>query len=95
MAQVSYESDGMVDKNKDTLYKDLLETVKLAGNKFLSETLFPETINKDDKKMPTTASFKIKVLINFVPSTILMKIEPSKCVSIHFDEEHTALHQMH
>jgi len=57
---VTYESNGMVEKNKDTLFKDLLETIKISDNRFLNSILYPEEVDRDDKKMPTTASFKIK-----------------------------------
>jgi myosin-1 len=61
LSQVTYEVGGMPEKNKDTLFKDLLETIKLAENTFLSQTLFPEEVDRDSKKAPTTFGYKIKV----------------------------------
>lgn len=38
--QVTYESAGMIEKNKDTLFKDLLETIKLSDFAYVSFNLF-------------------------------------------------------
>jgi myosin-1 len=51
----------MTDKNKDQMLKDLLVLVKGSKNQFLN-ALFPEPIDIDSKKRPTTASDKIKVI---------------------------------
>jgi len=57
---VTYEVEGFSDKNKDTLFSDLIETVQCSGNPFLV-SLFPENIAASaQKKRPTTAGFKIK-----------------------------------
>jgi len=56
---VTYEVDGFSDKNKDTLFSDLVETVQCSGNPFLV-ALFPENVKTPQKKRPTTAGFKIK-----------------------------------
>ncbi|KAK9451618.1 P-loop containing nucleoside triphosphate hydrolase protein [Limtongia smithiae] len=72
---VSYTIDGMTDKNKDQMLKDLLELVSKSGNKFLT-TLFPEHIDKDSKKRPPTASDKIKQSANDLVKT-LMECQPS------------------
>ncbi len=50
----------MVEKNKDNLGTDLVEVMQLSKNPFLV-ALFPED-TADDKKAPTTAGFKIKVI---------------------------------
>lgn len=58
---VTYEVEGFSDKNKDTLFNDLIETIQTSSNQFLV-SLFPEnTQDKANKKRPTTAGFKIKV----------------------------------
>jgi len=57
---VTYEVEGFSDKNKDTLFSDLIETVQCSGNQFLV-SLFPENVTASaQKKRPTTAGFKIK-----------------------------------
>jgi myosin-1 len=57
---VTYNVDGMSDKNKDTLFSDLIETMQTSANPFLV-SLFPEDVKTPQKKRPTTAGFKIKV----------------------------------
>jgi myosin-1 len=60
---VTYEVEGFSDKNKDTLFSDLVETVQCSSNQFLVN-LFPENVSASaQKKRPTTAGFKIKVCI--------------------------------
>ncbi|KAJ6172513.1 Myosin-1 [Penicillium chermesinum] len=60
---VSYAVEGMTDKNKDQLLKDLLN-------------LASSSINQDDKRRPPTASDKIKASANDLVAT-LMKAQPS------------------
>lgn len=50
----------MSDKNKDTLFSDLVEALQCSSNQFLV-ALFPEDVSAAQKKRPTTAGFKIKV----------------------------------
>jgi len=49
----------MCDKNKDTLYNDLINLGQVT-NSFIIPILFPEAKTADDKRKPTTAGFKIK-----------------------------------
>ncbi|GMG49460.1 unnamed protein product [Aspergillus oryzae var. brunneus] len=72
---VSYSVEGMTDKNKDQLLKDLLNLVGSSGNQFV-HTLFPNQVNQDDKRRPPTASDKIKASANDLVAT-LMKAQPS------------------
>ncbi|KAL4925513.1 class I myosin myoA [Aspergillus undulatus] len=72
---VSYAVQGMTDKNKDQLLKDLLNLVQSSGNQFV-HSLFPEQVNQDDKRRPPTASDKIKASANDLVAT-LMKAQPS------------------
>ncbi|KAL3449058.1 P-loop containing nucleoside triphosphate hydrolase protein [Aspergillus insuetus] len=72
---VSYAVQGMTDKNKDQLLKDLLNLVQSSGNHFV-HTIFPEQVNQDDKRRPPTASDKIKASANDLVAT-LMKAQPS------------------
>ncbi|EFA78349.1 myosin IC [Heterostelium album PN500] len=71
---VIYEGAGMIEKNKDTLLKDHLELLQISTNQFLVG-LFPDVIDQDSKKLPTTAGFKIKSQANDLVST-LMKSTP-------------------
>jgi len=72
---VSYAVDGMTDKNKDQLLKDILNLMGQSKNKFV-HTLFPHQVNQDDKRRPPTAGDKIKASANDLVST-LIKASPS------------------
>ena len=72
---VSYKVQGMTDKNKDQLQKDLLNLIDESSNTFVHE-LFPEGVNQDDKRRPPTAGDKIKLSANELVET-LMKAQPS------------------
>ncbi|KAF2675074.1 myosin IC heavy chain [Microthyrium microscopicum] len=72
---VAYAVEGMTDKNKDQLLKDLLNLIGQSSNKFL-HTLFPAPVDQDNKRRPPTAGDKIKASANDLVST-LMKASPS------------------
>ncbi|KAK9468875.1 P-loop containing nucleoside triphosphate hydrolase protein [Lipomyces arxii] len=72
---VMYRIDGMTDKNKDQMLKDLLDLIASSGNKFLT-SLFPDKIDHDSKRRPPTASDKIKQSANDLVKT-LMSCQPS------------------
>lgn len=72
---VSYAVEGMTDKNKDQLLKDILNLVGESANTFV-HALFPHQVNQDDKRRPPTAGDKIKASANDLVST-LMKASPS------------------
>lgn len=71
---VTYDCNGFCDANRDTLYKDLIQLMQSTSNSFI-RNLFPEDTTKDDRKRPTTASFKIKDQANLLVDT-LMKCTP-------------------
>ncbi|EIE91065.1 hypothetical protein G6F46_008504 [Rhizopus delemar] len=73
---VLYNIEGMTDKNKDSLLKDLLNLATGSSNQFISNTLFPERIDPNSKKRPPTAGDKIKVSCNTLV-TKLMQCHPS------------------
>lgn len=72
---VHYAIEGMTDKNKDQLLKDLLNLVGESSNQFL-RSLFPQQVDQDNKRRPPTAGDKIKASANDLVST-LMKASPS------------------
>ncbi|KAL7273155.1 class II myosin [Rhizina undulata] len=72
---VMYTVEGMTDKNKDQLLKDLLDLVGSSTNEFI-HTLFPNQVDRDSKRRPPTASDKIKASANDLVTT-LMKAQPS------------------
>lgn len=73
---VLYNVEGMTDKNKDSLLKDLLNLATGSTNHFISNTLFPERIDPNSKKRPPTAGDKIKLSCNTLV-TKLMQCHPS------------------
>ncbi|KXL46060.1 hypothetical protein M433DRAFT_66144 [Acidomyces richmondensis BFW] len=72
---VSYAVEGMTDKNKDQLLKDILNLVAQSSNQFV-HTLFPHEVDQDNKRRPPTAGDKIKASANDLVAT-LMKCSPS------------------
>ena len=72
---VSYAIDGMTDKNKDQLLKDLLNLLGQSSNTFV-HTLFPNQVDQDNRRRPPTAGDKIKASANDLVAT-LMKAQPS------------------
>jgi len=66
---VTYDVEGFSDKNKDTLFSDLIEMVQCSSNPFLV-SLFPEDTSASQKKRPTTAGFKIKTSANALMQTL-------------------------
>ena len=77
---VEYDSDGFCEANKDTLFRDLILLAQTTTIPFI-RNLFPEDVDMDDKKRPTTAGFKIRNQSNQLVTT-LMKCVPSyvRCI---------------
>ncbi|ORX61173.1 hypothetical protein BCR36DRAFT_439738 [Piromyces finnis] len=77
---VTYDCEGFCEANKDTLFKDLIILMQTTTKPFI-RNLFPENIDADDKKRPTTFSFKIKSQCHELVDT-LMKCTPSyvRCI---------------
>ncbi|KAJ4336454.1 class II myosin, partial [Ascochyta clinopodiicola] len=73
--EVSYAVEGMTDKNKDQLLKDLLNLLGQSSNTFV-HTLFPNQVDQDNRRRPPTAGDKIKVSANDLVTT-LMQARPS------------------
>ncbi|OUM68513.1 hypothetical protein PIROE2DRAFT_65913 [Piromyces sp. E2] len=77
---VTYDCEGFCEANKDTLFKDLIILMQTTTKPFI-RNLFPENVDTDDKKRPTTFSFKIKTQCHELVDT-LMKCTPSyvRCI---------------
>lgn len=75
---VTYDINGMTDKNKDSMLKDLLELLSTSSNPFMEVLFPPELLNvlSDSRKSPPTASDKIKKSANLLVETLL-KCQPS------------------
>ena len=85
---VSYAIEGMTDKNKDQLLKDILNLAGASTNKFV-HVLFPHEVNQDDKRRPPTAGDKIKASANELVAT-LTKASPSYIRTIKPNENKSA-----
>ena len=82
---VNYTIDGMTDKNKDQLHKDVLKVISETGQQFLKD-LFPQQVNQDDRRRPRTAGDNIKISANDLVTT-LMKSTPSYIRTIKPNED--------
>lgn len=84
---VTYECEGMPEKNKDTMAMDLFNCIEISTNKYL-QTLFPvsERPQKGSKKAPTTSGFKIRTAANELVAT-LSKATPHYCRCIKPNDE--------
>eukprot|EP00002_Diphylleia_rotans_P012413 TRINITY_DN2428_c0_g1_i1.p1 TRINITY_DN2428_c0_g1~~TRINITY_DN2428_c0_g1_i1.p1 ORF type:complete len:1093 (+),score=254.33 TRINITY_DN2428_c0_g1_i1:94-3372(+) len=71
---VVYDIEGMTGKNKDTLFNDLLEVTQMSNIPFLV-ALFPDKIDPDSRKKPTTAGHKIRESAQALFDT-LIKCQP-------------------
>ncbi|GME80868.1 unnamed protein product [Ambrosiozyma monospora] len=65
---VTYEVNGMTDKNKDQMLKDLLEMIGTTENQFL-HTIFPQNVDTNSKRRPPTAGDRIKTSANLLVET--------------------------
>ncbi|XP_066913408.1 unconventional myosin-Ie-like [Clytia hemisphaerica] len=72
--KVTYDADGFCERNRDVLYKDLIELMKSSENQFIVG-LFPDDTSDTKRGKPTTASVKIKKQANELVNK-LMKCTP-------------------
>ncbi|GBG24292.1 Myosin-IB [Hondaea fermentalgiana] len=66
---VKYTATGFLDKNRDTLWRDLVETVASSSLTFVQE-LFPEAKQKRDQKKPPTAGGKFRTQMHELIGTL-------------------------
>ncbi|ANB14006.1 myosin 5 [Sugiyamaella lignohabitans] len=97
---VMYDINGMTDKNKDQLLKDLLVLIDGSSNQFLKQ-LFPDQVDTDSRKRPPTASDKIKKSANALMDTLaqaqpsyIRTIKPNQHRSPSEYDEKAVLHQV-
>lgn len=72
--KVTYDVNGFCERNRDVLFKDLIELMQTSENPFM-RSLFPEDVSTDKRGRPTTASNKIKTQANLLVDK-LMKCTP-------------------
>jgi myosin-1 len=80
---VTYNSDGFTDKNRDLLYNDLIDLAHCTSSTLI-QTLFPEAKTAADKRRPTSAGFKLKESCNALVDA-LTRCKPS-CI---FHDQHS------
>ncbi|KAL9655961.1 hypothetical protein ABK040_007582 [Willaertia magna] len=66
---VDYNIDGFTEKNKDQLYKTLIQCMQTTTNPFIRK-FFPENITENDRKKPESAGSKIKTSATELVNTL-------------------------
>ena len=72
---VCYDVAGFLDKNKDLLYRDLVELLGARSSRDHVRALFPEAAVKSKKK-PPTAGFQFAKQMKALVSKELMRCDP-------------------
>jgi myosin-1 len=67
---VTYDVQNFLDKNKDTLFSDLIAAMQGSSEKLLLE-LFPPVTANDAKKRPETAGSQFRTAMNTLITTLL------------------------
>ncbi|XP_048583332.1 uncharacterized protein LOC5501785 isoform X2 [Nematostella vectensis] len=68
--KVSYDIDGFCERNRDVLFKDLIELMQSSDIPFI-RTLFPDDVKAEMRGRPTTASNKIKTQANLLVDKLM------------------------
>ena len=67
---VTYTVQGFCNANKDTLFQDLQVLAQSSTNDF-ARSLYPEPVDYDNRKSPSTAGYKIKSQCGQLVSTLM------------------------
>lgn len=97
---VTYDINGITDKNKDQLQKDLVELINTSSNTFLT-ALFPEEIDKTSKRRPPSAGDRMIQSANDLVDTLakaqpsyIRTIKPNQTKSPNDYDDKQVLHQV-
>lgn len=97
---VTYDVNGITDKNKDQLQKDLVELMSTTQNSFI-HTIFPDQVDRESKRRPPTAGDKIITSANELVETLskaqpsyIRTIKPNQTKSPNDYDDHQVLHQV-
>ncbi|CCF57947.1 hypothetical protein KAFR_0D02990 [Kazachstania africana CBS 2517] len=97
---VTYDINGITDKNKDQLQKDLVELLSTTQNTFVN-TIFPAEVDKESKRRPPTAGDKIIKSANELVETLskaqpsyIRTIKPNQTKSPNDYDDQQVLHQI-
>ncbi|EFA77144.1 myosin IE [Heterostelium album PN500] len=67
---VTYDVSGFLDKNKDTLFVDLINSMQLSADPLI-RSIFPSPKPEDSKRRPETAGSQFRTAINALITTLL------------------------
>ncbi|QLG72593.1 hypothetical protein HG535_0D03010 [Zygotorulaspora mrakii] len=97
---VTYDVNGITDKNKDQLQKDLVELIQTTVNPFIS-SIYPDAVDKNSKRRPPTAGDKIIKSANELVETLskaqpayIRTIKPNQTKSPNDYDDKQVLHQV-
>ena len=97
---VTYDVNGITDKNKDQLQKDIVELMGTTQNEFV-KIIFPDNVDRESKRRPPTAGDKIIKSANELVDTIskaspsyIRTIKPNQTKSPNDYDDHQVLHQV-
>ena len=97
---VTYDVNGITDKNKDQLQNDLVQLIGTTTNPFLSN-IFPSNIDTESKRRPPTAGDKIIKSANELVETLskaqpsyIRTIKPNQTKSPNDYDDSQVLHQV-
>lgn len=98
--KVTYESVNFCDRNRDVLFKDIIELMKNSKVSFISN-LFPDDTSPDKRGRPTTAGIKIRTQANELVSRLMQCtphyircIKPNETKKPHDFEYERVKHQV-
>ena len=78
--EVSYNVEGFLEKNRDTLFRDLVEAAGSSSNQYVRD-LFPEAAKAASKKRPPTAGSQFKVsMTNLVKALMACSPHYIRCI---------------
>ncbi|XP_065836979.1 unconventional myosin-Ie-like [Oscarella lobularis] len=98
--KVTYEVDGFCERNRDVLFKDIIELMQSSQHKFIRD-LFVEDLVNVKRGKPTTASTKIRTQANQLVDRLMLCtphyvrcIKPNETKKAHDWETERVRHQV-
>ena len=69
---MTYSPVGMLNKNKDTLYRDLIELIGKTSRSTFNNALFPEAKQAVSRKKPITAGSQFRTQMQKLVDTLML-----------------------
>jgi len=98
--KVTYNAEGFCERNRDVLFKDLIQLMKDSENDFI-RNLFPDDITEAKRGKPSTASSKIKKQANELVGKLMQCaphyircLKPNETKRAHDWEDNRCKHQV-